>query len=420
MASALLTCLAALALMLSSCATLGVAHEGAGYFAGKKEKTLVRYFMSLGYEGDVLAEDGDGFDRMVYFSTRYIAAYMEWSSTTRTKSRRYSDINDFEYLQMSDGCYVARGNSHYEYRYDPGTVSVGTPGTGYQSGTPARTYQIHCNDNGTVSSWINQFNSNVRSCGAVSSENDSSRFNAGNVGDRYYIYSIASGSATLGGEYATIYRRRLRQVDIYMDVQTKSDTQAAYYYDISKDMYYAADRRTVISKDEALANVSSYQSQGYTLRKETKGLSLVAVIKDGVVIDVMQADSPSDLELDLNKALVIAVMGNSFAWVNELLLCGADPNIQDEDGYTALMYAVLQKNAEIVKTLLEGGANPNTQDEDGLTVLMGAVMDENAEIVRLLLDAGANPNIQEYEYGNTALDMAEWKGNAEIIRMLSQ
>jgi len=130
-----------------------------------------------------------------------------------------------------------------------------------------------------------------------------------------------------------------------------------------------------------------------------------------------------------------------------LLSKGADPNIQNDDGWTALMWAsnfskpvkifrgkcfmekiekykihpikqglnryislmivaYLDKNdiffkssEKIVKILLEGGANPNIQNNGGYTALSYAILyssrDSSKKTVEILLKGGANPNIQD-------------------------
>jgi len=60
--------------------------------------------------------------------------------------------------------------------------------------------------------------------------------------------------------------------------------------------------------------------------------------------------------------------------VKILLKGGADPNKQNEDGWTALMMATHRSpetsSERTVEILLGGGADPNKQTNDGLTVLM--------------------------------------------------
>ena len=67
-------------------------------------------------------------------------------------------------------------------------------------------------------------------------------------------------------------------------------------------------------------------------------------------------------------------------------------------GQTALMLAVSHGRADMVALLLECGANVNMQDEDGSTALMCAAEHGHQDIVKLLLahpevDAGLADNV---------------------------
>ena len=107
-----------------------------------------------------------------------------------------------------------------------------------------------------------------------------------------------------------------------------------------------------------------------------------------------------------------------------LLDAGAEPNAQDDDGFTPLHYAAkgeifgptasMDGQIYIIQHLLEAGADPNLLSSDGFTPLHLALAD-GAEsegtmfqldgVVRLLLDAGANPNISSAD-GYTPLHFA--------------
>ena len=72
-------------------------------------------------------------------------------------------------------------------------------------------------------------------------------------------------------------------------------------------------------------------------------------------------------------ALIAACyMGHTEA-ARELLVWGADVELQDQDGRTALSVAVTCESVSAVKLvhlLLEHQANPNQADRDGLTPLL--------------------------------------------------
>lgn len=67
-------------------------------------------------------------------------------------------------------------------------------------------------------------------------------------------------------------------------------------------------------------------------------------------------------------------------------------NQKNKGGATALHIACRESNFEIVKILIESGANPNIQDNEGWTPLMRASNVGNSQIVEYLLVNGAKAN----------------------------
>jgi len=90
-----------------------------------------------------------------------------------------------------------------------------------------------------------------------------------------------------------------------------------------------------------------------------------------------------------------------------LLNNGADPNAVATNGskLAVINSAAASGNAEIVRMLLREGANPDAQQEGGYTALHAAAQHNNADMTKALLDAGANTSIRTND-GKTALDMA--------------
>ena len=103
-----------------------------------------------------------------------------------------------------------------------------------------------------------------------------------------------------------------------------------------------------------------------------------------------------------------------------LLERGADPNKQNDIGYTALMLAARFSSSErgcssekTVEILLNKGADPNKQKKDGWTALMLAARNSSPErgessekTVEILLEKGADPKIITNR-GETAKDLAD-------------
>ncbi len=87
---------------------------------------------------------------------------------------------------------------------------------------------------------------------------------------------------------------------------------------------------------------------------------------------------------------------------------GADPNAQDQWGYTPLHYAAaFNSDPAIVKTLMKAGAKLQAKDHEwGATPLhWGAWSNKNPSVITALLSGGADPNAQD-EGGGTPLHAA--------------
>lgn len=123
--------------------------------------------------------------------------------------------------------------------------------------------------------------------------------------------------------------------------------------------------------------------------------------------------------------------GSLEAEIALMLMQGADPNTQDDDGDTALYYATSKGNLRIVQLLLNSGANPNLPPgNDGVSPLLYAAMaslpsitrqrlapgtsaEDYKEIAIELLRAGADPgqmydqNFELYRYTDRGILLIE-------------
>jgi hypothetical protein len=132
--------------------------------------------------------------------------------------------------------------------------------------------------------------------------------------------------------------------------------------------------------------------------------------------------------------------------VQLLLKKNADPNLEDQTGWTALMKAVYQGSSgcvealaarsrqevnrallvaaltghkEIARILIDNGAEVDSRADDGRTPLMLAAGKGDNDFVSFLLKAGADPTLTD-KSGATATSLAAAKGHQEVAAHLQQ
>lgn len=165
------------------------------------------------------------------------------------------------------------------------------------------------------------------------------------------------------------------------------------------------------------ANINAENSKGQTplmLTAQNNTPEIISLLLDlGAAIN--HVDSLG------NTALTLAFMNenNSEENMNMLLDYGADPDIQNNEGYNALMTAAKTSGIDAVKKLLEITSDVNTRNNNGDTALSIASVENNAEVVNAILEAGADINSQN-ENGTTALMSALYNSSdvENIIKLL--
>lgn len=109
----------------------------------------------------------------------------------------------------------------------------------------------------------------------------------------------------------------------------------------------------------------------------------------------------------LNEQLFDAVqVKKDIDTVKQLLIDGANINIEDEYGHTPLYYACSKKCFDIAKYLIENGANINVVDKVDWTPLIFASYNGFGDIVMLFIENGANYSFKTTKNSNTAYNFA--------------
>ncbi|XP_012860170.2 ankyrin repeat domain-containing protein 29 [Echinops telfairi] len=162
--------------------------------------------------------------------------------------------------------------------------------------------------------------------------------------------------------------------------------------------------KLVVTKETPLANAAFWAAR--------KGnLALLKLLLNSGRVDVDCRDSHG------TTLLMVASYAGHLDCVRELVLQGADINLQREDGGTALLAASQYGHMKVVDTLLKHGANIHDQLYDGATALFLAAQGGYLDVIRLLLSSGAKVN-QPRQDGTAPLWIASQMGHSEVVRVM--
>lgn len=114
------------------------------------------------------------------------------------------------------------------------------------------------------------------------------------------------------------------------------------------------------------------------------------------------------------SALHNAASQGHMGLVEKLIEKGANPNLNDWNGYTPLINAAFAGQQKVVEYLLAHGAKTDIVPSSGPTALIAAIQNGNAEIVAALLRAGANPQLTSAA-GMTPTQAAELSAHSELL-----
>lgn len=194
--------------------------------------------------------------------------------------------------------------------------------------------------------------------------------------------------------------------------------------------------KTLLAKDASLKNarnddgISALQWSVYTFQPAVRD----TLLAQGATLDPASACCVGDV--DAVKSLVtrenvnvpsadgFPLLGLAAAFggpecVSALIGLGADLNQKSTSlgGVAPVHASVFGRQTVSLKAILEAGADPNLQQEGGFTALMGAAQNGSTEAVDSLIAYGADKQAVNCD-GKTAADIAEEAGHASLAQLL--
>ncbi len=108
--------------------------------------------------------------------------------------------------------------------------------------------------------------------------------------------------------------------------------------------------------------------------------------------------------------------------VRRLLMCGCDPNLRCEAGFTPLIRACnsrtpMSDNLTLVRVLLRAGADVNAKNDNDNTVMSYLGDTESLHLIRVMLAAGADINVRDKQ-GDTPLHEASMGNHPKTVALL--
>ena len=137
------------------------------------------------------------------------------------------------------------------------------------------------------------------------------------------------------------------------------------------------------------------------------------------VIELMLSHVPS-IDSRTKKGctpLMIAAGNDKLQAVKYLLKQGADPSLQDNNGWNVLHFASKGGNPEVIELMQSHMLSVDSRTKEGSTPLMIAAVTDKLQAVKYLLKQGADPSLQDNR-GWNVLHSVSQGGNPEVIDLM--
>ena len=207
----------------------------------------------------------------------------------------------------------------------------------------------------------------------------------------------------------------------------KAGANVGYQMGISLNRSITALMRAAVEGDVEsveliLAHIAKISGDNIKIidRKNTAGdtaLSLAALCNKSKVVSIL-LNAGANIENSNKKSKTPLMQTSCKETATTLLEAGAKVNARTAAfGNTPLLIAAINKRKEVIEVLISYGAEIDALDSYGMTALAYATKYDNKEIITMLLDAGADKNAKGEERGNSALEIAQEKGDVDILAL---
>lgn len=188
------------------------------------------------------------------------------------------------------------------------------------------------------------------------------------------------------------------------------------------ETWYSDELKEVLLKKQ-ISEHAEITLEMFDIRRVEPDNSLFVVPSNyRITSEANKHDSPDwtlniNADCDDDRYLNFASGSGDLAGVRELILKGANVNMEHGIGGTALLNAAEFDRTDIVKILLAAGSNTETRTELGTTPLMRAASKGNDQTIYVLLEGNADLTAKDVD-GMTALAIAARHGHLATVKAL--
>jgi ankyrin repeat protein len=198
------------------------------------------------------------------------------------------------------------------------------------------------------------------------------------------------------------------------DPNARSDTKTPALFTVSTKALFGREKQVIAAFVKAKADVNAADEDGDTplmaAAATDRGEILELLIAAGAKIEAKDKDGWT--------AVHYAVTNGNGSVLDKLIAAKANVNAVAKDKYSALMMALASGRGGIAEKLMKAGAKYPTSWPDGLSGVIHATAGRDLAAVRIAL--ANNPKIDDRapDDGFTALALASWNGDAQIVMEL--